>query len=235
MTRLLSVVALLAVLAAACATDGPSPPIGSPSAGSPGPASTDGSQRSPSTDDPGPIASPSPGAEATPFATAARTPSGTPILGPGPGVVGDDLPPGRYRAVNVVDCYWERLTSFGGSVDEVIAFTTITGASAIVDLLPTDTGFNSRDCGQWYHIDDQPITADPTRFGDGVYLVGVDVAPGRYRNSGSGLCYWERSRDFTGEYEGIIDFDDVEGSVVVEIEATDVGFTSQGCGTWSPA
>jgi hypothetical protein len=40
-----------------------------------------------------------------------------------------------------------------------------------------------------------------TTFGDGLYLVGVDVTPGEYKTSGPGAgghCYWARLSDSSG-------------------------------------
>lgn len=65
-------------------------------------------------------------------------------------------------------------------------------------------------------------------FGNGVWEVGVDVQPGKYKTAGSSSCYWEKT-DRSGE---IIDNDALDGPSTVVIEASVFTFTSQRCGTW---
>lgn len=80
-------------------------------------------------------------------------------------------------------------------------------------------------------------TAAPT-FGDGVWVVGEDIEPGTYRSDvpDGELCYWERLSGFGGDIlEDVITNDLIEGpqQVLVEIAATDAGFSSDDCGTWT--
>jgi len=78
-------------------------------------------------------------------------------------------------------------------------------------------------------------TAGPrTTFGDGSYRVGVDIAPGTYRATGgvSGNCYWARLSNFTGEDHIIANYLN-PGPTTVTILASDAGFESRRCGTWS--
>lgn len=65
--------------------------------------------------------------------------------------------------------------------------------------------------------------------------VGVDVAPGTYRNAAPGPdCYWARLSGFSGELKHLIANDNVAGPTVVTIEATDKGFTYSRCaGSWT--
>lgn len=68
--------------------------------------------------------------------------------------------------------------------------------------------------------------------GDGVYVVGTDIAPGTYRTAGGSFCYWERSSGTSGELNEILANSVGEGQNVVTIAPSDVAFTSQGCGSW---
>jgi len=69
-------------------------------------------------------------------------------------------------------------------------------------------------------------------FGDGTYVVGEDIAPGRYRAPGSDLgCYWARLSSLDGAHS-IIANDAGSGPRVVTILATDAAFETTGCGTW---
>ncbi|WP_208379069.1 hypothetical protein [Cumulibacter soli] len=72
-----------------------------------------------------------------------------------------------------------------------------------------------------------------TTFGSGTYLVGVDIAPGTYLAPGGTLCYWERLAGLSGDFEDIIANGLSDGGqVYVEIDAMDVAFKTEGCGTW---
>ena len=110
-------------------------------------------------------------------------------------------------------------------------FTTV---RQIIDIKPGDKGFSTDGCGQWTR-DLSPITASPTTpFGDGMYLVGSDVAAGTWRSRGdfSGSCYWERLRGFSGQLADVIANGFTNNPPTVTIAATDAGFHSDGCGTW---
>lgn len=65
-------------------------------------------------------------------------------------------------------------------------------------------------------------------------MVGLEVAPGTWRNSdSSGGCYWERTSGFSGEFAEIIDNEFTYDPSVVTIRSSDAGFTTEDCGTWS--
>ncbi|MFD9519417.1 hypothetical protein [Streptomyces sp. NPDC059979] len=69
--------------------------------------------------------------------------------------------------------------------------------------------------------------------GSGTFEVGKDVQPGTYRSSGNGGgCYWERSKDSSGEIDSIIANDNVVGASYVTIAATDKIFKSSDCKDW---
>jgi hypothetical protein len=75
---------------------------------------------------------------------------GTPKIsfGEGTWAVGVDIAPGTYRASGESGCYWQRVSGFGGTTDQIIANDFATG-SAVVTIEPTDKGFGSRRCGDW--------------------------------------------------------------------------------------
>lgn len=65
---------------------------------------------------------------------------------------------------------------------------------------------------------------------DGFYLVGIDMAPGRWRSKGTGDdCYWSR----TDELQEIIDNHFGLAGGAVTLRASDYQFESQGCGGWT--
>ena len=59
------------------------------------------------------------------------------------------------------------------------------------------------------------------------------VPAGRYQALGGSGCYWERLRGFSGALGDIIANDFLDGHVIVDIAASDAGFNSKGCGSWS--
>jgi hypothetical protein len=74
--------------------------------------------------------------------------------------------------------------------------------------------------------------------GEGVYGVGSDLQPGTYRTAGPtpaafDNCYWERSRDTSGQQKSVIANGIVTGPVTVTIKRTDRAFKTSGCENWA--
>lgn len=112
-----------------------------------------------------------------------------------------------------------------GGVADILANDNARGASAGVDILATDKAFTSKRCGRWVPAT-APVTRSPSAdFGDGSYIVGVDIAPETWRTPGTDGCYGART--------SILASDNARGAAVVQIAASDVGFTATRCGTWS--
>lgn len=162
------------------------------------------------------------------------TPSAS--FGPGTMRVGTDIAPGTYRSsLAGQGCYWERLSGFSGSFEEINA-NGLTDHRTIVTISAGDAGFRSDRCGTW-SPDLSPITPSPVSpFSDGMYLVGSDVGPGTWRNVGpTGTCYWERLSGFSGNFEQLEANGLSDSQQVVTISETDAGFQSNRCGTWERA
>jgi len=175
-----------------------------------------------------------------------ETPTGV-FFGPGLHLVNIDIEPGRYRvADNVI--YWARLsdtqgaTTYGDSdlsLREKVEFMIVNdaplGGPVIVDIDSSDVAFESVGDGLWVLIDDSYQPEIRTTFGDGVWLVGIDIEPGTYQTNDD-LILFKRLSNFSHEADGWIDisFDNitVEGGATVVIEPSDVGFQSLG-GTMS--
>jgi len=93
-------------------------------------------------------------------------------IGDGTHVVGTGIQPGTYQnSDSSAGCYWERLSGFGGTVEEIIA-NGFTYGPAVVTVSPTDAGFTSARCGFWTQVANaptamppimQPTQAEPTR------------------------------------------------------------------------
>lgn len=102
-------------------------------------------------------------------------------FGGGTQLVGTDVAPGIYVAADLDFCYWERLSGLSGSFDEIITNDNATG-QAVVEIRPTDAAFNSQRCGRWELY--APPTAPLDSFGDGDWIVGEQIQPGRYPRRG---------------------------------------------------
>jgi hypothetical protein len=149
----------------------------------------------------------------------------------GPQIVGKDVVPGTYRTrAGSGNCRWTRRSGLTGGSNEAIASAFADGP-AIVTIKADDKGFESIGCGLWTS-DLSAITASPTApFGDGNYFVGTDIVPGTWKAQDARNCEWIRVKDFTGEAGDVIGT--AERSGLVTISASDKGFISQGCRSWS--
>jgi hypothetical protein len=145
--------------------------------------------------------------------------------------VGKDIGAGTYRSRGGDGCYWARLRSFSGNLNAIIANANPSGPT-VVTLKSTDKGFETSNCANWSRRLKR-ITGSKTRFGEGTFIVGLDIAPGTYRSRSGSSCYWARLRNFSGELGGIIANGNPRGPTVVTISSTDRGFDSSRCGTWS--
>jgi hypothetical protein len=77
----------------------------------------------------------------------------------------------------------------------------------------------------------QPPPGQPkTVFGDGLYQVGVDIAPGVYRSAGGKGCYWSRLK--TLDTSSYIDSNLNDGPQTVQILPTDGAFNTKNCQPW---
>ena len=81
-------------------------------------------------------------ADVTPDATV-RAPADR--LGEGTWLVGAEVQPGVWTASGGGTCYWERVSSFGGELTDVIQ----AGDALTVTIEAADLGFRSRRCGTW--------------------------------------------------------------------------------------
>ncbi len=147
-------------------------------------------------------------------------------------IVGTDIKPGTYRIRTASPgCYFARLSGFGGTTDEIIANAN-TDAPAIVTISASDKGFEASSCGTWTN-DLSAITTSKTSFGDGMYIVGTDILPGTYKNSGQANCYYARLSGFGGTTDEIIANNNTDTSTIVTISPSDKGFQASSCGTWT--
>ncbi len=148
-------------------------------------------------------------------------------------LVGSQVLPGRYRSVNpgTASCYWARLRNLTGQGD--IIANDFGSGPRLLEVLPTDLAIESSGCAPWAEIIG-PVTSSPTAaFTDGMYLVGVDVAPGTWRSDGTGTgCYWARLRNINGTSD-IIANNLQTAPAVVTVLPSDLAISVSGCGRWS--
>ena len=74
------------------------------------------------------------------------------------------------------------------------------------------------------------IATVPQPFGDGVFRVGIDIAPGRYLSGGK-TCGYEVVTKIPSEYQP--KFSGSSRSIL-DVRSTDVSVISRGCNVWQP-
>jgi hypothetical protein len=147
-------------------------------------------------------------------------------------IVGRDIQPGTYRTRQASpNCYYARLKGFGGTISDIVANNN-TDDPAIVTIAASDKGFESTGCGTWTK-NLAAITTSRTAFADGMYMIGSDIQPGTYRSSGQSGCYYARLKGFGGTISDIVANDNTDAPAIVSIAASDKGFESTRCGTWT--
>lgn len=75
-----------------------------------------------------------------------------------------------------------------------------------------------------------------TTLGEGMFVVGKDIAPGTYQTTGpSGAvdCYWERLKHTSDATDSIIANDLGPGPAMVTIDQSDAAFQTRWCHPWT--
>ncbi len=150
--------------------------------------------------------------------------------------IGVDIRPGIYTS-NSSDgqCVWFTVGDFTHQPALNNLITWWKTDDPIVEIKPDHTGFYSIRCGTWQRRETAVAEKPVTQFGDGSYLVGIDISPGTYvADAGVGICDWFRTAPFgdtspdnSGGYVS-------KGHQIATILPSDSGFYSKGCGTWQP-
>lgn len=170
---------------------------------------------------------------AKPDRPKAKEPKG--LDGDGTYEVGTDIKPGTYRSSGNDDmCYWERQKDAKGELDSILANDNVKGTS-YVTVPKSDMFFKTSGCADWIAVtDDTPGAPKTAITGDGMYRIGVDIAPGTYKSAGNSddACYWERDKDALHGLESITANDNASGTAVVTIGAKDAYFKTNGCKDW---
>jgi hypothetical protein len=84
------------------------------------------------------------------------------------------------------------------------------------------------------HSDKNTAAPDEHTIGEGTFVVGEDIRPGRYkaRAEENGDCYWARLKDDSGDPDSIIANNNSAGSSSVTIKPSDGAFETSGCTPW---
>lgn len=160
----------------------------------------------------------------------------TSFSGDGTFRVGKDIRPGTYVSTpsGSISGYWARLSCVNGSLRCIRANDNVDGQT-FVTILPTDKYFETTRMGTWRLASKVKPSRPATKFsGDGMYRVGIDIAPGTYMASPSTslLGYWARLSCATGNLDCILANDNVSGRTYVTIERSDEYFSTSRMGTW---
>ena len=142
--------------------------------------------------------------------------------------VGTDIIPGKWRSTGSgTGCYWARLDSNQNTLANHFGL-----AGGTVNIRPTDYEVEFNRCGTWIYVENEvPVLQDDAidPKGDGFYTVGIEIATGRWRSTGTGSgCYWARLDG--NQNTRANHFGNAGGTVT--IQATDYEVEFNGCGTW---
>ena len=162
-------------------------------------------------------------------------------FGDGIWVVGKDIKSGTYYSVNYKgwdlrqSCGWSKLADW----DRIIASDSDYDGYVIVTIQSSDKAFKAS-CYWWQPFNDiierpMPPTGPVRSFGDGIWIVGKDIASGTYRSENNRLpCTWQRLSSFdSGDHSTIDKGVNQWGSNIVTIKANDKVFTSYDCNQWN--
>lgn len=138
------------------------------------------------------------------------------------------IDPGTYRSTGSGTCSWQRIQIEDDGRERTVASESVVNP-ALVLIEEEDAAFTSSGCGRWSGSA-QPLTTGPLDgFGEGAYLLGLDIGRGRWApSSPGGDCVWERLSNLDGETGNVIE----RGTGDVTIGGDDIAFRSSGCGTF---
>lgn len=143
-------------------------------------------------------------------------------------LIGVDIAPGKWESTGSGSgCYWARRNKDQDTIDNHFGL-----AGGTVTLLATDYEVEFDGCGRWIYVENrEKVLANDAMEskGDGFYTVGIEIAPGRWRSTGSGDdCYWARLDGWQDTLDN--HFGNAGGSVT--IRATDYEVRFEDCGMW---
>ena len=149
----------------------------------------------------------------------ATTTTTIPTISSGVWVVGSEVEPGVYRVAG----YWARLDADLEIIDNDGVYDD---GLSLVNILASDAYIEVN--GEMISLQYLPVL-DPiaSGFAEGTYLVGADIAPGRYRvtpTEDRDSAYWARLDDL----RDINDNDLADGPLIVIVSESDWALTFRG-------
>jgi hypothetical protein len=165
----------------------------------------------------------------SPVPTNTPKPTLTPSKTPNPNLhksgtylVGTEIQPGLYKGLGS-NCYWERLKDLSGSFDAIIA-NDLTDGQFYIQVDESDAALSTTCDFYLFDPSEQGLEVSTTLLNPGQYLVGSEVLPGIYRGTEEG-CYWERLKDFSGDFDGIVANDNSDGQFYFQVKESDFAFS----------
>lgn len=146
-----------------------------------------------------------------------------PAVDPGTYEVGTGISPGVYRGESSEEsfCNWSRLADLNGEPESIVAMGQREG-QFYVEVQEGDVGFVT-ECKlvpvEYLFPREPLLTAVPP----GMYIVGLDIAPGKYEGIPDDelFCFWQRMKDFREEETSTIEWDLPGEKYEVEVSPTD--------------
>ena len=143
-------------------------------------------------------------------------------------LVGTDIAPGKWESTGTrTQCYWARYDSAQETLANHYGL-----AGCTITIRSTDHQVELNDCGIWYYVEgaERPLADDATEpKGNGFYTVGVEIAPGQWKSTGTGDgCYWAR----LDAYQDTLDNHYGMSGGTMTIWASDYEVEFNDCGTW---
>ena len=158
--------------------------------------------------------------------------------------VGVQIAPGTYTSSATGtagnNCWFERRSdnNYGveaGALGYQYWYGANFGGQKVVTIKASDKFFYTEGCGKWTQV----TTSLRTTIGDGTWVVGKNIKAGVWRTNGpiaADGCFVEGLRSFSGDQDVDTiwwDYSEEAPPLFIEIPAGTVGFTTDGCGTWT--
>ena len=152
---------------------------------------------------------------------AASTPP--PMVNPGTYEVGVGITPGVYKGMPSEEsyCSWSRLADLSGDPESIVAMGQREG-QFYVEIQDNDAGFIT-ECKIVSTEFLEPRDPLLTSLAPGMYIVGLDLAPGKYEGIPDDdlFCFWQRMKDFREEENSTIEWDLPGEKFEVEVSPSD--------------
>lgn len=142
--------------------------------------------------------------------------------------VGDGIAAGKWESTGLGDgCYWARYDD-----KQEILGNHYGLAGSTMTIHPDDFEVEIKGCGTWEYVEGkqrEPMDSVVAPKENGFYTVGVEIAAGKWKSTGSGdSCYWARldgNQDILDNHFGL-----AGGTVTIRSGDYEVEFKD--CGIW---